>query len=116
MTTNLSLHQLFGANAYQDSDRLVINKGDLANLSASASNTAESLLVAVVVNSCKQFEGVIKDENNTPITDKNNTPIIYNNGGIYNLLNIFYWKRQYIALRDTPKILDIFVIESNEIQ
>ncbi|KJH71232.1 hypothetical protein [Aliterella atlantica] len=116
MTTNLSLQQLFGASAYQDSDRLVINKGDLFNLSTRSTNTAESLLVALVMNACKQFEGLIEDENSHPITNENNQAITYNNKDRYELLNVFYWKRQYIAFQSLPYALDTFVIESNEIQ
>lgn len=116
MTTNLSLQQLFGARAYQDSDRLVINKGDLSNLSASSTNTAESLLLAIVMNACKQFEGVIEDGNNQPITDENSSPITFSNLGIYALLAIFYWKKQFIFFQSQPKILDTFVVESYEIQ
>lgn len=111
----LSLQQLFGARAYQDSDRLVINKGDLSNLSASATNTAESLLVAIVMNACRQFEGVIEDDANLPITDENNNPITFSNLNVYELISIFYWKRQFITYQDNPVILDTFVIENYEI-
>ncbi len=116
MTTNLSVQQLFGARAYQDSDHLVINKGDLFNLSASASNTAESLLVAIVMKACRQFEGVIEDENNQAITNENSNPITFSNLDIYALLAIFYWERQFIFFQSQPKILDTFVIESYEVQ
>lgn len=108
----LTLLQLFGANAYQDSDRLIINKGDLFNLSASATNTAESLLIAIVINATRQFEGVIEDENNQPITDQSNLAITFNNSSLYELLTIFYWKRQFIVYQQQPTILDTFVVES----
>lgn len=116
MTTNLSLQQLFGARVYQDSDRLVINKGDLSNLSANATNTAESLLVALVLTAHRQFEGVIESDSSTPITDENDQPITYTNKNIYELLNIFYWKQQFIMFQALPKRLDTFAIEKYEIQ
>ena len=112
----LTLQQLFGSSVYQDIDRLVIDKGDLFNLSASATNTAESLLIAIVMNALRQFEGVIEGENNVSITNEKNVPITYNNSALYGLLNIFYWKRQYISFQLLPYILDTFVIESNEVQ
>lgn len=112
---HLTLQQLFGARAYQDSDHLVINKGDLS-LSAKATNTAESLLAAIVVNAVRQFEGVIQDEVNQSITDENNVPITFSNSKLYELLNIFYWKRQCILFQQQSYILDTFVLEINEIQ
>ncbi len=111
----LTLQQLFGARAYQDSDRLVINKGDLSNLFANATNTAESLLVAIVMNACRQFEGVIEDNASLPITDENNSPITFNNSKLYETLNIFYWKRQFSIYQQQPIILDTFVIENYEV-
>lgn len=46
-----TLQQIFGANAAQTASTLTISKADLAavNLTASATNTAESLLVAIVL-------------------------------------------------------------------
>lgn len=112
----LSLQQLFGANAHQDSESLVIDKRDFINLSAADINTGESLLVAILLNAYHQFEGEILDELNRPITDELNRSITYSNSTLYELLNIFYWKRQLIEFQSQPKILDTFVIESNEIQ
>lgn len=111
----LSLQQLFGANAYQNSDSLVIDKRDFIDLSTAAINTGESLLVAILLNAYKQFEGEIVNELNRTITDELNKPITFNNSAMYELLNIFYWKRQLIVFQSKTKILDTFVIESNEI-
>lgn len=46
-----TLSQVFGNNATQSASQFVINKADLANvgLTASASNTAESLAVAILL-------------------------------------------------------------------
>lgn len=67
------------------------------------------------MNAHRQFEGVIKDENNNPITDENNIPITFSNLNMYEPLSIFYWKRQFITYQQQPTILDTFVIESYEI-
>lgn len=108
----LSLQQLFGANAIQDSDRLVIDKGNLSQLTASATNTAESLLVAILLNAHSNFEGMIEDEINRVVTDELDRKITFNNSKLYELLNIFHWKRQFLE----GKVVDIIVVESNEIQ
>lgn len=107
MTTNLSLQQLFGANVYQDIDRLVINKGDLSNLSASASNTAESLLLAILLNAHNNFEGILVDENFESIIDETGQLISYDHSQLYKKVNLWFWRRQFIA----DKILDSFVID-----
>lgn len=47
-----TLQQVFGANATQDATKITIQKADLAGvgLTASANNSAESLLVAILLN------------------------------------------------------------------
>ncbi|WP_088243946.1 hypothetical protein [Calothrix rhizosoleniae] len=44
-----TLTEVFGANATQDASTVTINKADLAGLTASATNTAESLLAAIMI-------------------------------------------------------------------
>lgn len=44
-----TLTQVFGANAVQDATTLTISKSDLIELTASSSNTAESLFVAMLL-------------------------------------------------------------------
>ncbi|MEH2322049.1 MAG: hypothetical protein V7K32_00300 [Nostoc sp.] len=44
-----TLAQIFGANATQDAATLTIHKADLPRLTASASNTAESLLTGILL-------------------------------------------------------------------
>jgi hypothetical protein len=44
-----TLQALYGANASQTSSQLTIAKGDLTGLTASSTNTAESLLVALLL-------------------------------------------------------------------
>ncbi len=45
----LTLTQIFGANATQSSTDIVIRKSDLTGLTASSNNSAESLLVAILL-------------------------------------------------------------------
>ena len=44
-----TLQQVFGANAVQDATTLTISKADLTGLTASASNRAEALFVAILL-------------------------------------------------------------------
>jgi len=44
-----TLQEVFGANATQDATDIVIKKADLAGLTPSASNTAESLLSGILL-------------------------------------------------------------------
>lgn len=46
--TELSLTQVFGAGATQDSTKITILKADLVGLTATASNRADSLAVAIL--------------------------------------------------------------------
>jgi hypothetical protein len=45
----LTLTQVFGAGATQDANTLTIAKADLTGLTASANNTADSLVVGLIV-------------------------------------------------------------------
>lgn len=113
MTTNLSsfsLAQLFGEGAYQDASVLVIQKSSL-RLTASTTNTAESLLVAILINCLQNFQGIITDENNQAITDENNQPIAFNNLEAFELLRIFQWNAFQIARNNQKYIRNQVIVE-----
>lgn len=105
---NLTLRQLFGKNAAQDNQTLIIHKSDLPYLTASDNNRAEQLLIAILLQAHKHFEGRFVDPNNEAVTDENNTFITYNNSELYKKMQINYWRRQY--LRETYRIQDTFII------
>lgn len=44
-----TLSEVFGSGSSQTDTQLIISKADLSNLTASASNTAESLLIAIML-------------------------------------------------------------------
>ncbi|MFN6499787.1 MAG: hypothetical protein RMX65_022730 [Nostoc sp. DedQUE01] len=44
-----TLQQVFGTNATQDATTITITKADLTGLTASGSNTAESLITAIIL-------------------------------------------------------------------
>jgi hypothetical protein len=47
--TEPTLQQVFGTNATQDATTITLTKADLVGLTASASNTAESIIAAIVL-------------------------------------------------------------------
>jgi hypothetical protein len=61
-----TLQQVFGANATQDSSYLTIYKSDLTGLVPSSDNTAESLLVALVLQAMTELNPT-KQETNVDI-------------------------------------------------
>lgn len=69
MTTEPTLTQVFGANASQTSTDLVIKKSDLATvgLTASANNTAESMMVALLLLAALYLNTSNQDSTNTDI-------------------------------------------------
>lgn len=102
----LTLEQLFGVNAAQDS-QLVINKADLPLLTPSANNTAESLLAALLLKAFENFQGQLTDPNGNKITDPQGVTVDYNNSILYELLLIEPWngfiqqKADGYVIRDT---------------
>lgn len=105
---NLTLQQLFGTNAAQDSQSLVIRKGDLPGLTASANNTAESLLVAILLQAWREFEGLLVDDQGETLVDETGDAIAYNQRELYEKLHLWFWKRQFTG----DRVLDTFVIDS----
>ncbi|MEH1971107.1 hypothetical protein [Nostoc sp.] len=83
-----TLTEVFGANASQTATDLVIKKSDLtsAGLTASANNTAESLLIAVVLKSKETLTDTARDTNidqSVAITDGFSPSITTRNNDIY---------------------------------
>lgn len=103
-----TLQQLFGSNATQDNQSLVIRKSDLPKLTPSVSNTAESLLVAILLQAWNEFEGVLVDETGETVVDETGEAIGYDQRQLYEKLNLWFWKRQFVGGR----VLDTFVIDS----
>ncbi|MDZ8089026.1 MAG: hypothetical protein RMY16_26270 [Nostoc sp. DedQUE12b] len=89
----LTLIELFGVNAVQTADELIIKKSDLSavSLTPTANNGAEQLLVAILLHALSNFQGYLADENGNMITDENNAPIEYDNRQLYELLEMFRW-------------------------
>lgn len=104
---NLTLQQLFGSGVAQDSQFLYIRKIDLSKLTPSTNNTAESLLVAILLQAWSEFKGFLVDETNEAIVDEIGETINYAQRELYEKLNIWFWKRQF----GQDKIVSTFIID-----
>lgn len=102
---NLTLQQLFGVNATQNSQSLVIAKADLPLLTPSSVNSAESLLAAILITALSTFEGVLTDENNNPVSDVTGEMINYDNKMLY-ILTLELWGVSIL----NQKIIHEFVV------
>ncbi len=87
----LTLQELFGVNAVQTADELIIKKSDLSavGLTPSANNRAEQLVIALILKALSNYQGNLTDENNNTITDELNNSITYDNRNLWELLEIF---------------------------
>jgi hypothetical protein len=103
---NLTLQQLFGTAALQDATTLVIHKSDLPGLTPNANNSAESLLIAILLQAWNEFEGLLADETGEAVVDEMGDAIGYDDRDLYEKLNVWFWKRQLTGGR----VLDTFVI------
>ncbi len=83
-----TLTEVFGANASQTATDLVIKKSDLTSvgLTASASNTAESLLLAIALKAQQTLTDTARETNidqSVAITDGFSPSITTRNNAIY---------------------------------
>ena len=83
-----TLTAVFGANATQTSTDLVIKKSDLTDtgLTASANNTAESLLIAIILKSKSVLTDTSRNTNidqSIAVTDGYSPSITTRNNAIY---------------------------------
>jgi hypothetical protein len=85
----LTLSQLFGEDATQTIDALIIKKVDLRGLTIENNNRSEQLLAAIVNTAIQPFEGYLASESGVLITSETGEPIDYKN--IYDFIDIFWW-------------------------
>lgn len=108
----LTVQQLFGSSAVQDEAVLTITKAELPLLTPSANNTAESLLVAILLKSVENFQGILTDENNRPITDENGTIITFDNLSLdFEILKVFRWNPYRSERLNQPIVVNPIIIE-----
>ncbi|MCC5599967.1 hypothetical protein [Nostoc favosum] len=111
----LTLQDLFGVNAIQTADELIIKKSDLSvlGMTATTNNRAQQLVVAILLKALENFQGILTDENNTPITDENNIAIDYDNRNLWESLEMFQW-RFYIPDSYTDRVRNEIIVHHYE--
>ncbi|MEH2278912.1 MAG: hypothetical protein V7K40_30025 [Nostoc sp.] len=112
MTINLqslSLADLFGKGATQTSDVLVIQKSSLVRLTPLPNNTAESLLVAILITALPAFSGSITTENGDVLTDETGQSIDYDNLEAFEYLKIIKWM-PFQIVRNNQKYINNQII------
>lgn len=105
----LTLKQLFGDNSAQDDYLLIIQKADL-KLTAKVNNSAESLLVAILLKVVENFRGNLTDAQGSEITDNQGKALNYDNSSIYDSLNIEAWAGFFKQRNDLIYATNTFVI------
>ncbi|MFB2770363.1 hypothetical protein ACE1AT_13890 [Pelatocladus sp. BLCC-F211] len=106
----LTLQQLFGVNAIQDSQSLIIAKTDLPLLTPSVSNTAESLLTAILLKAFENFQGQLTDSQGNKIEDPQGTVIEYNNSALYQLLSIEPWNTFFEQRNEFVYVTNMLIV------
>ena len=114
----LTLIELFGVNAVQTADELIIKKSDLSavGLTPTANNRAEQLLVAILLQALRTFQGYLTDENSNILCDENNTPIGYDNRESFEFLELFLWDAYAKTRNNQVYLTETIVINSYVIQ
>lgn len=110
----LTLSQVFGSNAFQNGQTLIINKSGLPLLIASHNNSSGALLVAIALKTLENFQGQITDDFGNTITDDFGNSIEYDNQNLYEFLNCFRWEDKVIQRGDLLVVRKTIVIESFE--
>ncbi len=88
----LTFAQCFGASAFQDSTSITFLKSELPGLRPLTENTAESLVVGILLKVLSNFEGKLTDETGNTVTDENGVPITYFQGDIAETFYLFNWR------------------------
>lgn len=103
----LTLEQIFGQGTVENASTISIPKSGLSGLSASASNSPESLLAAILINALRQFQGEIT-ANGNPL-NANGNPLTYSNKKYwYALINLQPWATFF----ENGKVVHTFVFHS----
>lgn len=102
---------LFGEGFYQDAEVFRIQKASIPRLTASANNSAQSLLVGVLLLASTAFSGVLETENGEPLTNENGEPLEFNNSSLYEFLNASIWRVFIQKKSDVSVVTHSFLFE-----
>jgi hypothetical protein len=110
----LNLQKIFGINATQTVDELIIKKSDLSmiGLTATTNNRAEQLLVAILLKALSNFQGFLIDEEGNLMSDENNKLLGYDNKGVYEYLEMFLWNEYPTKRTDSVFLTKTIVMHS----
>ncbi|MHC5740192.1 MAG: hypothetical protein ACYTXH_36220, partial [Nostoc sp.] len=97
----ITLADLFGESATQDASTLTIKKSDLYGLTPALSNSAESILTAILLRASTLFSAYLSDENGNPIITENSDLLGYEHSSLYELLNVFIWDGKHFITDGT---------------
>jgi hypothetical protein len=111
----LTLQQLFGANASQNSQYLTISKIDLVDLTAKTNNRGEQLLVAILVNALASISGTLANELSIDLADEKNSPLSFDNSLLFTELSIFTWDVKIIDRNQSTYRQNTIVIYQYEV-
>lgn len=109
---SLSIVQLFGKGAFQNENNLVIQKSSLLKLTPNINNTAESLLIAILITALRNFQGNITDENNRVITGENNQFVSFDNSSAFELIKIIAWKPFLVIENNQRYVMHQVIIDN----
>jgi hypothetical protein len=107
----LTPEQLFGDGFYQDAEVIRIQKSALPRLTASPYNTAQSLLVALILLAASNFSGYLQDQNGEVLRNENNQPLEFDNSALYEALVVSFWRAIPQKKYGVPVIIHTFLIE-----
>ncbi|MFN6485446.1 MULTISPECIES: hypothetical protein [unclassified Nostoc] len=110
----LTLQELFGVNAVQTADELIIKKSDLSavGLTTTANNGAEQLFVAILLKALSTFQGYLIDEFGNILSDEMGDIIGYDNRELYEFLEMFRWNAYAKERNGNVYLTETIVLES----
>ena len=108
----LKITQLFGKNAIQTSEHLIIKKSDLLGLTATVNNRAEQLLGAILNTGSVTFSGKLQSPSGELITSPQGNVVTYKNS--YDGINLFSWTPYFKAgEKVSPFILQLVELNAD---
>ncbi len=110
----LTLQELFGVNAVQTADELIIKKSDLSavGLTPTANNSAQQLLVAILLKALSVFQAYVTDESGNLLCDESGNIIGCDNRELYEFLEMFRWDAYVKQRFDNVYLTETIVIHS----
>jgi hypothetical protein len=109
MQKRLTHGAVFGDDFYQDASVIRISKVSL-NLPAE-NQKAETLFIALIARASQPFKGVITG--NGQVLTANGLPVTYDNQALYELLTLFFWRRNFtVSNAGLPIARHSFVLET----